>query len=214
MHDVKAARLPPPPASTMLRLMAAGGFVVAVAMAALPARAQGRHGAGGGEGHGPVPMTMLFGGPPEHVAHNVDRLLDGLNATDAQRNQIKQIATAAAADSAAQREAGRGLREQSLQLFTAPTVDAGAAEALRQQMTAQQDQASKRTLQAMLDVAKVLTPEQRAKIGARMAERRAVMNDRMQRMQHAGPRAHSGARSDEASRERSGERPPREPAKP
>jgi protein CpxP len=50
-------------------------------------------------------------------------------------------------------------------------------------MLAQHDQASKRKLQEMLDIAKVLTPEQRAKIADRMKERQAVMKDRMQRMQ-------------------------------
>jgi periplasmic protein CpxP/Spy len=54
-------------------------------------------------------------------------------------------------------------------------------------MLAQHDQASKRVLQAMLDVSKVLTPEQRATLGERMKQRQAMMQDRMQRMQR-GPR--------------------------
>ena len=58
----------------------------------------------------------------------VDHMLDGLNATDAQRTQIRQIAQAAAADLKAQREAGRALRDKGMQIFTAPTVDAAAAE--------------------------------------------------------------------------------------
>jgi Spy/CpxP family protein refolding chaperone len=70
-----------------------------------------------------------------------------------------------------------------MQVFAAPSVDAAAAESLRQQMLAQHDQASKRMLQAMLDVSKVLTPEQRAKVGERMKQRQAVMQDRQQRMQ-------------------------------
>ena len=214
MHDVKAARLSQSPSSSLLRLLAASVFVVAAATAALPARAQRHHGPGADEAHSPAPMTMMFGGPPEHIARSVDHLLDGLNATDAQRVQIKQIATTAAADLRAQREAGRGLRGQGLQLFTAPTVDAGAAEALRQQMSAQHEQASKRSLQAMLDVARVLTPEQRARIGARMADRRAVARDRMQRMQHPSPRAHSGEHAGEHAGEHSVEPPAREPAKP
>ena len=131
----------------------------------------------------------MFGGSPEHFGRSVDRMLDGLNATDAQRGQIKQIAMVAAADLKTQRDTGRGLRDKGLQIFTAPTVDASAAESLRQQMSAQHEQASKRMLQAMLEVAKVLTPEQRAKLGGRMKERQAAMNDRMQRMQHEhGPR--------------------------
>ena len=115
-----------------------------------------------GMGHG----EMMFGGSPQRIDRAVDRMLDGLEASDAQRSQIKQIAQSAAADLKAQREAGKGLRQRGLQLFAAPTVDAAAVEALRQQMLAQHDQASKRVVQAMLDVAKVLTPEQRAKFVA------------------------------------------------
>jgi Spy/CpxP family protein refolding chaperone len=133
--------------------------------------------------HGPGPgAMMMFGGSPEQVARHVDRMLDGLNATDAQRTQIKQIAQAAAADLKAQHEAGKALRERGLQIFAAPTVDANAAESVRQQIQAQHDQASRRMLQAMLDVSRVLTPEQRAKIADRIKQHQAVMQDRMQRM--------------------------------
>ena len=67
-----------------------------------------------------------------------------------------------------------------MQVFTAPSVDASATESVRQQMGSRHDQASKRTLQAMLDVANVLTSEQRAKLGERMKAQRAATNDRMQ----------------------------------
>ncbi|HWH81027.1 MAG TPA: Spy/CpxP family protein refolding chaperone [Burkholderiaceae bacterium] len=160
--------------------LAASAVVIAAVIAAVSVHAQGRHGAPGMDG-GPGGGMMMFGGPM--MGRNLDRMLDGLNATEAQRTQIRQIAMAAAADLRSQRESGRALRDQAMQIFTAPTVDAGAAESLRQQMLARHDQASKRMLQAMLDIAKVLTPEQRAKIGARMKERQAVMQDRMQRMQ-------------------------------
>ena len=161
----------------LTRLVAAAVVVLAAASAAFSANAQGHGGMGGPDrGHG---MTM-FDGSPQHIDRRIDHLLDGLNASDAQRSQIKQIAVAAAADLSGQRAAGRALREKGMQLFAAPTVDAAAAESLRQQMLAQHDQASKRTLQAMLDVSKVLTPEQRAKVAARMQER---MHERVQRMQ-------------------------------
>jgi len=142
----------------------------------------------GGHGYGGYGMggfAMGFGSP-ERVGRMVDHMLDGLKASDAQRAQIKQIAQAAAADMSAQREAGRALRQKGLQILAAPTVDAAAAEALRQQALAQHDQASKRTLQAMLDIAKVLTPEQRAAIGERMKQRSEIMQERQQRMQR-GP---------------------------
>lgn len=175
----------------MLRFTAGAVLVIAAVAAAVGVHAQGVPGPGGhgGPGHD----MMMFGGPPEHMARGIDRMLDGLGVSEAQRAQIKQIATAAATDLKAQREAGRGFHQKAAQIFTAPTVDAGAAEALRQQMSAQHDQASKRVLQAMLEISRVLTPEQRARIGERMKQREAVMHDRMERMQREhGPRGEHG----------------------
>ena len=102
-------------------------------------------------------------------------MLDGVNASAEQKAQIKQIMAAAMTDLRAQREAGRALRDQAMQLFTQPQVDARAAETLRQQMLAQHDQASKRMLQAMLDASRVLTPEQRQTLADKMAQRRSMM---------------------------------------
>jgi periplasmic protein CpxP/Spy len=169
------------------RFLTVGAVVVAMAAATLGVQAQGMGGAHAG--HGPDHGMMMFGGPLENMGRGIDRLLDGLGVSDAQREQIKQIATAAAADLKAQREAGRALHDKGVEIFAAPTVDAAAAESLRQQMLAQHDQASKRTLQAMLDISKILTPEQRAKLAERIKQRQAAMQDRMQRMQHEhGPR--------------------------
>jgi len=176
MTQVKAF----PWARSAVRWLMAGTVVVACATVALSADAQER-GPGPMHGAGPGGM-MMFGGSPEHVARHVDHMLDGLNASDAQRTQIKQIAQAAAADLKAQREAGKALRERGLQIFAAPTVDANAAESVRQQIEAQHDQASRRMLQAMLDVSRVLTPEQRAKLAERVKQHQATMQDRMQRM--------------------------------
>ena len=155
------------------------GVAVAVT-ATLALSAWAQHGAGGyGGGHGGG--MGMFGGGPEHTGRMLDHMLDGLNATDAQRGQIKQIAQAAAADMKTQHEAGRALREKGMQIFSAPTVDAAAAEQLRQQMLAQHDQMSRRSLQAMLDASRVLTPEQRAKLAERMKQRGDMMRERMHR---------------------------------
>lgn len=157
----------------------------AVAMSAWAQPGGGHHGGGAGMGG-----MMMFSGSPERVARAVDHMLDGLNATDAQRAQVKQIAQAAANDLKAQRDADGGLRERALQVLTAPNVDAAAAESIRQQMLAQHDQRSRRGLQAMLDVARVLTPEQRAKLGERLKQREAQHRERLQRMERerAAPR--------------------------
>ena len=121
---------------------------------------------------------MMFGGSPRHMDRRIDHMLDGLNATDAQRAQIKQIAQAAAVDLKTQHEATRALREKGMQIFAAPTVDAAAAESVRQQLGVKHDEASRRTLQALLDVSRVLTPEQRAKMAERMKQRGDRMRER------------------------------------
>jgi Spy/CpxP family protein refolding chaperone len=146
-----------------MRLMA-GGVVLALA-GSFGLVAMARDG-------GPMPPhgeAGLMGSP--FLGHRLDHLLTAVKATDAQRAQIKQIAQAAAADLKAQHEAGRKLHEQGIALFTQPTVDPAAAEALRQQLLVQHDQASKRVLQAMLDISKVLTPEQRQQLAEQLKKR-------------------------------------------
>jgi protein CpxP len=101
-----------------MKRLAAGVVIAITATIALSAWAQpmgGHHGGGfGGPG--------MFMGSPEHIDRGVDHLVDRLNATDAQRTQIKQIVQQAAADLKAQHESARGLHEKGLQIFTAPTV--------------------------------------------------------------------------------------------
>ncbi len=160
-----------------IRRVALGLLVAVAGTLAVSAWAHGQGPRGGGDmgGHG------MFMGRGDHMGRGLERMLDGVNATDAQRAQIKQIAQAAAADMEAQREASRDLREQGLALFTAPVVDARAVEALRLQRLAQHDQASKRMTQAMLDISAVLTPEQRVQLGERMKQRTQHMQEHMQR---------------------------------
>ncbi|HSI56014.1 MAG TPA: Spy/CpxP family protein refolding chaperone [Ideonella sp.] len=139
-----------------LALSAAGGLGLVALASAHPA-----DGPPGGPPHGmrePMGMAMPFAGlmsPP---------LLDEIDATAQQREQLRTIAEAARSDWKAQHEAGKAEHDQLMQLFTQPTVDAKAAEALRKQMLARQDTASKRMTQAMLESAQVLTVDQRLKM--------------------------------------------------
>jgi periplasmic protein CpxP/Spy len=126
-----------------------------------------------GGGHGGPGMGMMMGG------RGLERMLDSVNASAEQRTQIKAIAERTMADLKAQRDAAKGTREQFMTLFTQPTVDANAAEALRAQKMQQADQASRRMTQAMLDVSRVLTPEQRKQLAERMAQRRSMMERHM-----------------------------------
>lgn len=153
-------------------LLRIGAVAAALAMSGLAAQAQP-------EGHvhrgGPAAMAPggLFGG---HIGH----MLDVVNATDAQRSQIDTIFKAARQDLSGQREAGAKLHEQLAALYTAPNIDAAAIEAVRQQMSAQHEAASKRMSQASIDAARVLTPEQRARIAevARRHQARAAEHRR------------------------------------
>ena len=167
------------PRKTFHRRLLAAGLTLALATgAASPAWAQG-----GPPGLGPGgPDAMM--GDPAHFGRMADHLLKGLDVTEAQRTQVRQIAQAAAADLKPQQEARRALHEKGLQLMAAPTLDAAAAEAVRQQMLAQQDQAGKRMLQALLDIGRVLTPEQRVALAERMKQRQEAMRERAPR----GPR--------------------------
>lgn len=164
----------------------------ATAAASAPRMAPGMSHGGHGE-HGGMGM-MPFG-------RHLDHLLTEVKASDAQRQQIKQITDKARADVQALHEQGKGLHERTMALWTAPKLDAAEAEKLRQQMLAQHDQVSKRMTQAMLDVGNVLTPEQRAKAAELIKSHRAHMGDRKggrmgggmhDRMGKGGPHDHAG----------------------
>lgn len=167
------------------------GVVLGVAAAVSVPVMAGGYGHGGYDGHHGMMMGGKGGfmGSPQHVERMVDRLLRDVDATEQQRSQVRQIALAAATDLQGQREAGRQLRQQMQSLFTQPEVDAAAVEQLRQQSMAQADARSRRMSQAMVDIARVLTPEQRARIGERMAERQRRFEQRMQQREPGRPDA-------------------------
>jgi Spy/CpxP family protein refolding chaperone len=124
------------------------------------------------------PMGPMHGGPAMHGemmgGPGMGRMLDKVNATTDQRSQIKAIMDAARTDLKALHATGRGLHQQMQAAFAQPTVDARAVETLRQQIQAQQDSASKRMTQALLDASKVLTPDQRKTLADLMAQRQAM----------------------------------------
>ena len=147
------------------------GSVLAVAGALAVTAWAGPHGEHGRHGAHAQHAGFMMGGSPRHL----ERLLDSVDATEAQRGEVRRIAAAAAADLKAQRKARRALRERQMQLFTQPTVDANAVEALRREMLAQHDRSSQRMTQAIVEASRVLTPEQRAQLAERMQSRRDMM---------------------------------------
>jgi len=171
-------------------LLGLRALALAAALAAAPAWAQpaggpgmgpgmGHHGKGHhGMGHhgGPGGADGMMGAGMMLSPH----MLDAVKATPEQRAQIKQIMDATRRDMATQREARRALRDEAQRVFTQPNVDAAAAEALRQKMLAQHDQASRRHMQAMVEASRVLTPDQRRQM-ADLAKRRGEMMERHRR---------------------------------
>jgi protein CpxP len=142
-------------------------------------QAMHRHGGGGMGGHGGMMSERML-----------DHMLKDVKATDAQRTQILKIAEGARADLSKLHEGGRTLHEQSMALMTQPNVDGAAAEKLRQQMLVQHDQVSKRMLTAMLDISKVLTPEQRATLATRMKEHQKMREEHRGHEGHGDDKGH------------------------
>jgi Spy/CpxP family protein refolding chaperone len=169
---------------TLPRWLTAAALVLGTAAAPLAHAQPDGMGRGGPGGHGMHAMKGpggdMFGMGVFGHPRTAERAFDKIGATAEQRTQIAAIVAAARADLKAQREAGAGLRDQARQVFTAPTVDARAAETLRQQMLARHDQASRRTMQAMLDISRVLTPAQRAQLAVLAEQHRAAMRERWQ----------------------------------
>lgn len=132
------------------------------------AGAEGWHGAGRGRVAAPMAGAEV---PP--MAQG--RLLDAVGASAEQKAKIRDIMKAAHEDGCRQHEASREARLGLMQLLAAPTLDTAAIETQRQKLEAQHDAASKRRVQAMVDAAAVLQPEQRKQLAERAAQRRTMM---------------------------------------
>jgi Spy/CpxP family protein refolding chaperone len=169
-------RLAPLRAAVAASLLLLGGGL-AVTASAHQGEGPGRHAQGGL--HAKHAGMMGPGMGPGLGPGMGARALDAVGATDEQKAQIRQIMDSARSDLQGQREAGRALREQMRALLAAPTVDANAVEALRQQQQAHREQVSRRMTQAMVEASRVLTPEQRQA----MAEHSRQREQRMQQMQ-------------------------------
>ncbi|MEK8033415.1 Spy/CpxP family protein refolding chaperone [Ideonella sp. DXS29W] len=175
------------------RYVAAGLALSAVAafslvnLASAHARPDGAPPAGmhQGPGFGMPGMGLPMAGPM------MDRMLDEIQATPAQREQLRQLAESARADLKTPMEAARADHEKMAELFAQPTVDAAAVESLRKKMLARHDQVSKRMNVAMLDAAKVLTPEQRQQMASLAKQHAERMADR--RAERMGPGADAAA---------------------
>ncbi len=110
-------------------------------------------------------------GPPasaaearEHVGERIERALERVDATDAQRAAVDAVLDRDVPKMFALHEDGASLREEGRALFGAAAIDRDAVEDLRRDTVALFDEGSKIMFATMADVAAALTPEQRADI--------------------------------------------------
>jgi protein CpxP len=184
-------------------VMVVGGIMASVSAMDAWADSHGKDGSERSEGHSMMQAMHRHGGGGMGMGGHggmmsermLDHMLKDVKATDAQRTQILKIAEGARTDLTKLHEGGRTLHEQSMALMAQPTVDAAAAEKLRQQMLGQHDQVSKRMLTAMLDISKVLTPEQRATLATRMKEHQKMREEHRGHEGHGGGKGHDEHKS-------------------
>ncbi|WP_181161217.1 Spy/CpxP family protein refolding chaperone [Labrys okinawensis] len=148
----------PVPARRWPRVLVLGGAMAAgIALGAGGLAAAAVMG-GGGWHHGPR---------LERIQNFVRMSLDSVAATSEQEAKVHDIIAAAYTDLAPKPEDRAAFRKQAVDLLRAPTIDKAAVEKLRSDFVARTDAKSKRFVEAVLSVADVLTPEQRAKLADR-----------------------------------------------
>jgi len=101
----------------------------------------------------------------------VRMMLADVNATPEQEQRIAKIMSDTMTAMRPVRQSHMAARRKMMDLLAQPAIDRQAVEALRAQELASAEQASRRMTQSMIEVAEVLTPEQRAKLAERMRSR-------------------------------------------
>jgi Spy/CpxP family protein refolding chaperone len=126
----------------------------------------------GGFGHGgPHRGGMGIDEMSEHFQVHVKHVLAEVDASPEQQARVNDIIAAAARDLEALRARHAGGMAEMHGLLIAPVIDRARLEQLRAQHIAAIDAASQRCATALADAAEVLSPEQRAELGRKMAGR-------------------------------------------
>ena len=121
-----------------------------------------------GAGRGPGGHFRHAAYDPEMMRTRIefatDWILSRIEASDAQHQQVKAIVQATVQDLAQMREQHHLNRQALLQALAQPTIDPATLGDIRHAELQLADMASGRIVTALVDVAEVLTPEQRTKL--------------------------------------------------
>ncbi len=134
-----------------------------------------------GMGHG-GPQAFMSGGQMDtermgkFADKRIERMLDDVKASDAQKEKASAIVKASLEKGAPLAKQMRDKHIQMRKLMSAATLDKAAIEAMRAEQIKLADEASRRMTSTMLAVAEVLTPEQRAQLAEKMEKRRGWMH--------------------------------------
>ena len=163
------------PRRRFLTGMVTGGFLGSLLAGGIGMYAQAQQDPGRWfrAGHGPGGYFRHAAHDPEMMSARIEFatgwLLSRIEASDAQRQQVKAIVQATLQDLVAVREQHLQNRQALLQTLAQPTIDRAALGDIRHTGLQLADTASDRIVTALADVAEVLRPEQRAKLAEFMS---------------------------------------------
>ena len=123
------------------------------------------HGPGGSWRHGTYDLDMVRA----RIEFATDWILSRIEASEAQRQQVKAIVQATVQDLAPIHEQHHQNKQTMLQALMQPTIDRTALGDVRHAELQLAETASERLVTALADVAEVLTPEQRTRLAAFMS---------------------------------------------
>jgi Spy/CpxP family protein refolding chaperone len=128
----------------------------------------------------------FHGHPHRGHGHGLSpKVLQSIGASADQQSKIMAIQAQTRADLRQQHQAAGNVHHQLAQALAAPTVDAAAAESARQKIVAQNEAFSQRMLQARLQIAAILTPDQRQQLLAMEQQRASQWQGRHRQQQPA-----------------------------
>jgi periplasmic protein CpxP/Spy len=140
----------------MMKKLASVLAVLAIGLGALTLTAFRHH-------RDPAQMEQMF-------TKRVQKMLDDVQATDAQRQQILAIKDKLVADGKALHASHADTRQKLLALWNSDQPDAGQVHALVDGRADAMKGFADEVADAMLQVHGILTPTQRAKVGAKLQE--------------------------------------------